>query len=225
MGQGAHISAATESSISGSARQSRRTPRQRRARDTAEAIVTAAELTLVEVGYSRASTNVIARRAGVSVGSLYQYFSDKDAIFRAVVKRHRERVYPAIALMLRELARPATDVVTVTLELLRRMAEANGENPELLRCIDQELGWLEHEEDPSDDVLGAVVPLLRAKVPTHRDTIDVVARLMVMTVSVLARWLVHGKPRELDTEAFVAATGRMLRGLLGPDSRATRGAS
>ena len=69
----------------------RRTPTQRRAQVTVQAIVEAAARVLVEDGYGRASTNRIAKRAGVSVGSLYHYFDDKDAIFDALIERTSER--------------------------------------------------------------------------------------------------------------------------------------
>ncbi len=58
----------------------RRTPTQDRAQATVEAILQATRELLIADGYARTSTNRIARRAGVSVGSLYHYFQDKDAI-------------------------------------------------------------------------------------------------------------------------------------------------
>lgn len=69
----------------------RRTPTQERAQATVDAIVEATARILVEDGYSRASTNRIAARAGVSIGSLHHYFADKDALIGAVVARLAER--------------------------------------------------------------------------------------------------------------------------------------
>jgi AcrR family transcriptional regulator len=50
-------------------------------------IVEAAARILEDRGHARFSTNVVAERAGVSVGSLYQYFSSKDALIGALIKR------------------------------------------------------------------------------------------------------------------------------------------
>lgn len=68
----------------------RRTPNQERARASVDALLEASAQILVEEGYARLSTNHIAKRAGVSVGTLYQYFADKDAIVEALVTRLAE---------------------------------------------------------------------------------------------------------------------------------------
>jgi len=66
----------------------RKQPAQARARATVQAILDATAQVLVEQGYDRATTNVIARRAGVSIGSLYQYFPNKEALVTALAERH-----------------------------------------------------------------------------------------------------------------------------------------
>ena len=66
----------------------RRRPRQARAQATVDAIVKATARVLVDEGYDRASTNRIAHAAGVSIGSLYQYFPSKEALVAALVESH-----------------------------------------------------------------------------------------------------------------------------------------
>jgi AcrR family transcriptional regulator len=65
----------------------RRTPRQARARMTVDSILEAAAQVLERAGPDGFNTNAVAERAGVSVGTLYQYFPDKDAILLAVARR------------------------------------------------------------------------------------------------------------------------------------------
>ena len=71
--------------------QNRFTPRksgqQSRARETVEAIVQASRLLVSREGLERLTTNRIAELAGVSVGSLYQYFPGKDAVVHALLER------------------------------------------------------------------------------------------------------------------------------------------
>jgi AcrR family transcriptional regulator len=176
--------------------------------------VEAAAQLLVESGFAAASTNAIAERAGVSIGSLYQYFADKEDVFRAVVRRHREEVMPVVKAALVSMAEPRSDLVELALDLMRDMARVNAQNPALMAAIDRELGWLEHEDDAEFDLSRRVTEILRRRTSIPPRRIAVTAELMVMTVAPLSRWLVHGKPAELDTELFVASVGRMLRGLL-----------
>jgi AcrR family transcriptional regulator len=68
----------------------RRTPRQRRSRATVELVLEAAAQLLEKVGEGGFNTNAVAERAGVSIGTLYRYFPDKQAILRALARREME---------------------------------------------------------------------------------------------------------------------------------------
>jgi AcrR family transcriptional regulator len=81
----------------------RRSPSQQRARDTVDTIVRAAAQVFARHGYAAGTTNRIAERAGVSVGSLYQYFPNKDALLAAVHDAHRQEAEPIVTGLLRDL--------------------------------------------------------------------------------------------------------------------------
>src|ERR1700727_2943511 len=66
----------------------RKAAKQARAQATVDAIVEAAAQVFASLGYASATTNRIAERAGVSIGSLYQYFPNNDAILVALARRH-----------------------------------------------------------------------------------------------------------------------------------------
>jgi AcrR family transcriptional regulator len=68
-----------------------------------EAILAAATRVFARDGYGRATTNRIAEAAGVSVGSLYQYFPGKDAIAIELLRRYRERLTARIAARVGEM--------------------------------------------------------------------------------------------------------------------------
>jgi AcrR family transcriptional regulator len=70
----------------------RRLPQQARSQQRVDLILDTAADLFAEVGYESMTTNSIAERAGISIGSLYRYFSDKDAILRVLAKRHQEQV-------------------------------------------------------------------------------------------------------------------------------------
>lgn len=84
----------------------RKQPTQDRSAKTVEAIVEAAIRVLQQGGWAKFTTTRVAERAGISVGSLYQYFPNRESIGVAVV-RQRTRVFLA-ALIEAEFPRPAT---------------------------------------------------------------------------------------------------------------------
>ncbi|MEJ0098451.1 MAG: helix-turn-helix domain-containing protein [Pseudomonadota bacterium] len=70
----------------------RKAPRQARSRATIEVMLDAAAHILGERGWTGVTTNAVAERAGVSIGSLYQYFPNKLALVEAVRRRHLDEV-------------------------------------------------------------------------------------------------------------------------------------
>ena len=80
----------------------RRQPKQKRGQERVEQILDAAAIVFDEVGFEVATTHAIASKANTAVGSLYQFFPDKLAIFNALELRHVDRVY----VMWDKLSRP-----------------------------------------------------------------------------------------------------------------------
>lgn len=78
----------------------RRTPRQERGKQKVERILDAAREVFLEVGIEAATTIQIAARAGTAVGSLYQFFPNKEAIVKVMAARHAERANVMFAQML-----------------------------------------------------------------------------------------------------------------------------
>lgn len=76
--------------------QPRKTPRQARSEVTVNVIFQATIQVLLAVGPSRLTTTRVAERAGVSVGTMYQYFPHKQALLYAVLRRHLDTVAKAV---------------------------------------------------------------------------------------------------------------------------------
>jgi AcrR family transcriptional regulator len=85
-------------------KRARRTPRQDRSKEVVEAIVQAGLLVLREEGSTQLTTKRIAERAGVAVGSLYQYFADKDDVLEAIFRRQHEEFWDQAVLWVPKLA-------------------------------------------------------------------------------------------------------------------------
>ena len=80
----------------------RKSPVQARSAASVDAIIEATIQVLLKVGKERLTTTRVAERAGVSVGTLYQYFPNKSALLRAVLKRHFDHVLEAVEHACRE---------------------------------------------------------------------------------------------------------------------------
>jgi AcrR family transcriptional regulator len=74
----------------------RKSPVQARSVASVEAILDATLQVLLSVGRVRLTTTRVAARAGVSVGTLYQYFPNKGALLQAVLRRHLDEVTEAV---------------------------------------------------------------------------------------------------------------------------------
>ncbi|MRW93158.1 TetR family transcriptional regulator [Duganella sp. FT80W] len=111
----------------------RKAPRQRRATHTVDAILEAAALVLEEEGLEGFNTNAIARRAGASIGSLYQYFPSKDALTLALLQREEAKAHADAA---------AAAALPACREALAAFIDAGVRQqltrPNLARLLDQE---------------------------------------------------------------------------------------
>lgn len=70
----------------------RKQPRQERSKVTVTAILETTAHILIDEGYESMNTNRVAEKAGVSIGSLYQYFPDKKSLVAALRQRHAEQM-------------------------------------------------------------------------------------------------------------------------------------
>jgi AcrR family transcriptional regulator len=107
----------------------RRQPTQRRAHETVDAVLDAVIRILKREGLSAVTTNRIAEVAGVSIGSLYQYFPDKLAIFEALHQRHIDQIDRLVQRKLvLHATSPLDELVTAMMDA---MVEAHEADPEL----------------------------------------------------------------------------------------------
>jgi AcrR family transcriptional regulator len=122
----------------------RRSPSQARSRAMVERIVSAGARVLEARGYQEASTNRIAREAGVSPGSLYQYFPDKDAIVAEIILRLIDDFASAITPALR---RAATEQPPDAIRLiLGAVLDALQQRTALLRALADRVPAIEQQE-------------------------------------------------------------------------------
>lgn len=109
----------------------RKEPRQARSRATVEVIIRAGARVLGDRGWAQFTTNEVASVAGVSIGSLYQYFPDKLALVDAIRHRHLEDVLT----VMRGLDQDGQPLDELIDELVRGMIAAHTIHPALHRVL------------------------------------------------------------------------------------------
>jgi AcrR family transcriptional regulator len=87
----------------------RRIPRQARAAETVRAIIEGAAQILEAGGLAAFTTNAVAERAGVSIGTLYQYFADKNALLLALAHQEMEAALREVGRALKGEADPSME--------------------------------------------------------------------------------------------------------------------
>lgn len=120
---------------------------QARSRATVDALIEATARILVKEGFDKASTNRIAEVAGVSVGSLYQYYPGKEALVVAVIERHNRELMQVVRGALAEVA--AQPIEKAVRRLVAAAIDAHRVDPRLHRVLAEQLprtGRLENVE-------------------------------------------------------------------------------
>ncbi|MFC4013823.1 TetR/AcrR family transcriptional regulator [Nonomuraea purpurea] len=107
----------------------RKHPRQQRSRETVAAILEAAAQLFQRHGYSETTTNKVAERAGVSIGSLYQYFPNKDALLVALAEHYLAEADARISEVFAHAAEQRPEQLPVQCADLRLLLD------ELVRCV------------------------------------------------------------------------------------------
>ncbi len=141
----------------------RRRAKQQRAKETVDVIREAAAHVLLREGYARATTNRIAEIAGVSVGTIYQYFTNKDAIFDALIRGEVDGLKQLLVEALPDPAVPIADALRI---LLSSIIRARPEAPTLYRALEQVPNGLFRRW--VSEARGNVVELIRDFLWIHR---------------------------------------------------------
>lgn len=148
----------------------RKVAAQERSRATVDALVEATARILVKEGFDKASTNRIAEVAGVSVGSLYQYFPGKEALVAAVIERHQQEIMQTVRGELAEvLAQPLEKAIR---QLVAVAVKAHRVDPRLHHVLAEQIprvGKLEKLETFSRENF----TLFRTYLEKHRDELRV----------------------------------------------------
>jgi len=141
----------------------RKRPRQARSKVTVDTILEATARVLVKHGFDRLTTNAVATAAGVSIGSLYQYFPNKEALVSALVDQHVETMHAEVAA---ELARVATlPIAKAVRQMIELTIRAHSVDPDLHRVLIEQVPRV-----------GRLTRIAEVKAITHRMVTELLVR-------------------------------------------------
>jgi AcrR family transcriptional regulator len=208
----------------------RKQPKQQRAQQTRQRILAAAARVFGEYGYATGTTNRIAEVAELSIGSLYQYFPNKDAILAALMQAHVDSGARQITERLADGVPPQLD------EALRLFVRAtidnHRDNPRLHRVLFEEAprspAFLARLHESEQLIIDATACLLEQHPAVRVADSHLAARIVVATIESLVHRLITSPspvdPHQLEDEVVVLLDG-YLRGAAVGDSRPTLGNS
>ena len=202
----------------------RKRPVQARSRRTVDAVLKAAAQVFTRRGYAGATTNHIAERAGVSVGSLYEYFPSKDALLEALMEAHLAEGETVLQTAAAEVAaRGVQDLASVVRHTARAMVELHARDRKLHRILFEEAPLSRRVRQMLVDIETRAIERAEMVLANHPDVAvpdpALAAAVVVHTVEALTHRLVlHGAGEDDDAyvEEIVQLIVRYLRRGPGP---------
>jgi AcrR family transcriptional regulator len=190
----------------------RKLPKQSRSRVTVEAILEATTHILVEEGYDKANTNRIAERAGISIGSLYQYFPNKESLMTALMEQHAQEMAELVGTKLDQLFDSPLEIAIS--EIITAVVAAHAINPRLHQVLSDEIPRSERspQMQKADE---RITILLRAYLERWSDRIqpqnlDLTVFILSRTVDSLCHAAVIEYPNFVDDNQFEQEVANLL---------------
>ncbi len=127
----------------------RKLPKQERSQATVEAILTATTHILTEKGYDHLTTNRVAELAGVSIGSLYQYFPNKESLIFALTEHYANEMAQIAQQHLAGLE--DSSIIDVLQQIVKAALAAHAVNPKLHRVLHEQIPRSEEMRQLDDE--------------------------------------------------------------------------
>lgn len=199
----------------------RKEPKQQRSQETRERILGAAARVFAERGYAGGTTNHIAAEAGMSIGSLYQYFPNKDSILAELSRNHIRDGSLAVAHRLIEVGGMPDGLEAKIRLFVDALIEVHMVDHRLHRVL------FEEAPRPTDIVealratdtwaIAACEQLLASDPEVRVADVELAARLVTTTIESLVHRFVAREGEALDPDRFATEVVRMLVGYLTSD--------
>ncbi|MBW4420897.1 MAG: TetR/AcrR family transcriptional regulator [Myxacorys californica WJT36-NPBG1] len=194
----------------------RRQPKQARSQERVHHILDVAEQLFIESGYEQATTRAIASRAKVPVGSLYQFFPDKEAIVRALANRYFEQEYHLFVQLHAELAN--TDIATYVDQMIDAFKQFADDHPGYCAVMKPLIDLMTVADASAFDEYDQLILTELAKFLSQRNSQLGFARCEMIATTVLKAsneilWLAFSRD-EHDRQQLIAETKTLITAYL-----------
>lgn len=178
-----------------------------------DVLVSATARVLVSRGWAGTTTNHVAEKAGVSIGTLYEYFPSKEALAAAVVERHLEEAEARLEALAVSLAMETPTLEGLVRAIVTAMIDLHASSPKLHRVLFDEVPHgqavrkrVRAMEDQHARALAAILPALAPLAEP-----DVTARVVVELLEGLThRWIITKDAELLSRERMQSELERLV---------------
>jgi AcrR family transcriptional regulator len=197
----------------------RKKPVQKRSREKVDAILAAAAQVFEEHGMAAGTTNRIAERAGVSIGTLYQYFPCKEAVAAALLEQHVAETVGLLNALVRRAAERRPSMRDGLHEYVSRMMALHAGRPRLQHILLEEVPRSDalHQRQMRlrQEAVDSVARMMEANPAIARPDLDRAAYLVVEAVESLThRYAAHPEHQTMGEPEFVDEVVDLLEGYL-----------
>jgi AcrR family transcriptional regulator len=197
----------------------RKKPTQARAQATVEAILRATAHILRTGGWDACNTNAVAKKAGVSIGSLYQYFPSKEALVAALAEEHASKGLEILLAALGEARKAPRSIEQTVRHYIRAMVALHAHDPKLHRVLVEQVPRLKNGQPLVQRLSEEAGALVRGWLEQERRhfrkvDLDVAVYMLVTSVEAISHLQVISRPAKLDQELLVNELTHLVLGYL-----------
>lgn len=202
----------------------RKRPTQARAQVTVDAILRAAAHILRTQGWDACNTNAVAKRAGVSIGSLYQYFPSKEALLAAIAEAHAEEGLRVLMEAVTAASQRPRSMQETVRHYIRAMVSLHAVDPKLHRVLSEQVPRLRGGLNVVQRTSHHAASLVRGWLETQRQhfrrvDLDAATFVLVTAVEAVTHLDVLPRPAGFTHEVLVEELTQLVLGYLGVKRR------
>lgn len=193
----------------------RKSPVQARSAASVDAILKATIQVLLKVGKERLTTTLVAARAGVSVGTLYQYFPNKSALLKAVLKQHMTQFQEAVERAGRaQQGRSAQEMVAALVSSFLEAKMREVKTSVALYSVSSDVDGAQVVRETAMHMNRAIVAMLKTA-PERIADVELVASVLQGAMAGVSRRLLESEEPEREFEAIRAELVLLARSYVG----------